>query len=195
MFTGIITEVGAVESTTSSSISIRAPRSARRARSGGSIAVDGACLTVSRKRGGVIEADVMPETARRTTFGELQRGTRVNLELPATPASFLGGHIVQGHVDGTGVVADVQKRGNSRLLTIAIPAELSRLLVPQGSVAINGVSLTVIDSGRRSFTVGIVPHTWSATALNGLRAGERVNIETDVLAKYVLKRAHRARRT
>ncbi len=188
MFTGIITETGTVADVSRSDISIRASGLfLRKLKSGTSVSVDGACLTVTAKNKSSFTADIMPETKRRTTLGNLRRGDTVNLELPATPNSFLSGHIVQGHVDGTGVVTKMRKEGASYILSFSCPRPLARSVVEKGSIALNGVSLTVIDAGASGFTVGIIPHTWQVTALHKLKRGGRVNIETDVLAKYAEK--------
>lgn len=188
MFTGIITETGVVSSRAPARISIRASRNFVRALArGASVALDGACLTVVAKGKNSFSADIMPETARRTTLSDLRRGTSVNLELPATPASFLSGHIVQGHVDGVGTVEEIRKDGSDRILKIAIPRNLARYVVSKGSIALNGISLTVIQAGRGYFTVGIIPHTWNTTNLCTVMRGNAVNVEVDVLAKYVEK--------
>ena len=129
----------------------------------------------------------MSETFERTNFGALKNGNLVNLELPATPKSFLSGHIVQGHVDGIGAVKKVKKDENQVTLSISIPRQLSRYIVAKGSIAVNGVSLTVIDAKPGSFSVGIIPHTWKSTMFRTLKPKAEVNIETDVLAKYIEK--------
>jgi riboflavin synthase len=188
MFTGIITESGMIRSRSRSGISIRASRTlVHKLNLGVSIAVDGACLTVVKKDKNTFSAGIMPETARKTTLSAFRRGVHVNLELPATPATFFSGHIVQGHVDGVGIVQDIRKDGSGRLLKIVIPSTLARYVVPKGSVALNGISLTVVGSGRDHFTVGIIPHTLKVTNLCTLQRGDAVNIEVDVLAKYVEK--------
>ena len=168
------------------SVSAR-PNLVRNLSRGASIAVNGTCLTVVAKSKNSFSADVMEETARRTNLGGLTAGKNVNLELPATAATFLSGHIVQGHVDGVGTVERIQKKSADRILAIGAARALLRYIVPKGSVAVNGVSLTVIGVGRKSFEVGIIPHTWESTTLRDLAAGARVNIEVDVLAKYVEK--------
>ncbi|MBI4079913.1 riboflavin synthase [Candidatus Kaiserbacteria bacterium] len=188
MFTGIITETGEVAARTRSSISIHAKNSVlRNLKRGGSITVEGACLTVVAKGKGSFSADIMPETARRTTLGGLKGGAHVNLELPATPASFLSGHIVQGHVDGVGKLVGVARKGNSHVLKFSIPRALSKYIVEKGSIAVNGVALTVVEAGKNYFTVGIIPHTRENTSFRTLKVGARANIEVDVLAKYVEK--------
>jgi len=188
MFTGIITETGTVADVSRSDISIRTSGLfLRKLRSGTSVSIDGACLTVTSKNKNSFTADIMPETKRRTTLGNLRRGDTINLELPATPDSLLSGHIVQGHVDGTGMLTKIRKEGASYILSFSIPRPLTRAVVEKGSITINGVSLTVIDAGASGFTAGIIPHTWKVTALHKLKRGDRVNIETDVLAKYAEK--------
>jgi len=154
---------------------------------GGSIAVDGTCLTVVSKTADSFSADIMPETVERTTLGKMKRDDEVNLELPATPTTFLSGHVVQGHVDGIGKVKNIRARGTSHIVEIAVPRALMPYIVPKGSVAVNGVSLTVISVSASGFTVGIIPHTWEETAFSHLSPGSQVNIETDVFAKYAEK--------
>ncbi len=186
MFTGIITKTGTVIEAAPSRVAVRAERNTvRKLPIGGSVALDGVCLTVVSKKRDMFAADIMQETARKTTIGEMAHGHIVNLELPATPASFLSGHIVQGHVDGIGVVKKITAAKNRRIIEVAFPASLARYVASKGSIALNGVSLTIISIRSNRFIVGIIPHTWKATALFTLKLGSRVNIETDVLAKYV----------
>ncbi|KKW19417.1 MAG: Riboflavin synthase, alpha subunit [Parcubacteria group bacterium GW2011_GWA2_51_10] len=188
MFSGIITHTGEVTDASRSSISIRARRDVlEKLARGASIAVDGACLTVVKKDAKSFVADIMEETMRRTTLSKLRRGAKVNLELPMTAATFLSGHIVQGHVDGVAKVKEIRKKDASFIISLEAPAEISRYLVNKGSVAINGVSLTIIEVRGQTFSVGIIPHTWKATTFGTLKAGDLVNIETDILAKYVAK--------
>ena len=188
MFTGIITDIGIVSKASRTRLSVSArPALVKALTCGASIAVDGACLTVVAKGKNSFSADVMGETARRTNLARLKAGAGVNLELPATATSFLSGHIVRGHVDGTGTVERIQKKGADRILTIGAARVLRRYIVPKGSVTINGISLTVIEVGRGNFSVGIIPHTWKATMLHNIAPGSVVNIEVDVLAKYVEK--------
>lgn len=186
MFTGIITHTGTVAQKTRTTIRVRLGRDIVRAlKKGGSIAVDGACLTVTAKTVDSFSADVMPETFKRTNFGTHENGDLVNLELPATPQTFLSGHIVQGHVDAMGIVKEIKKDGNQFTLSISVPRKLSRYIAPKGSITVNGVSLTVIEARPGSFSVGIIPHTWKSTMFHTLRPKKRVNIEVDVLAKYI----------
>ncbi|MDO8561357.1 MAG: riboflavin synthase [bacterium] len=188
MFTGIITHTGIVADKTRNTLAVRASSDILRSlKKGGSIAVDGACLTVTAKTGDSFSADVMPETFKRTNFGSLENGNLVNLELPATPQTFLSGHIVQGHVDAVGTVKEVKKDGNQFTLSISVPKQVSRYIVSKGSVTVNGVSLTVMNARPGVFSVGIIPHTWKSTMFHTLRPKMEVNVEVDVLAKYVEK--------
>jgi riboflavin synthase len=161
---------------------------------GESVSVDGVCLTVTACDAAGWEADVGPETARITTLGALQPGQRVNLERSMRAESRFGGHLVQGHVDATGQVLAVRPDGESHWIEVAFPEPLSPLFVPKGSVAVNGVSLTVatLDEGR--FSVMIIPFTWAHTSLSGLRPGAQVNLECDMVGKYVARAAQFYRR-
>ncbi|TSC86585.1 MAG: riboflavin synthase [Parcubacteria group bacterium Gr01-1014_8] len=186
MFTGIITHTGTISRTSPSKIAIRADRDfVQKLGYGTSVSVGGVCLTVISKNSDSFSADIMPETARRTTLGSLHRGDLVNLEHPATPLSFLSGHIVQGHIDGIGTLRQIRAHKMGWIVSIASPAALLRYIVAKGSIAVNGISLTVIGRGRSYFTVGIIPHTWKTTTFHELAQGSSVNIEVDVLAKYV----------
>ena len=186
MFTGIITHTGTVADKTRNTLAIRAGRDVLRVlKKGGSIAVDGTCLTVTAKNANSFSADVMAETLKRTNLSSLTAKCVVNLELPATPKTFLSGHIVQGHVDAVGIVKEIKKDGNQFTLSISVPKRISRYIVPKGSITINGVSLTVIETRATGFTVGIIPHTWKSTMFHTLALKSPVNIEVDVLAKYV----------
>ena len=185
MFTGIITHIGRVEEKTSSTLRVSAPEDLMKQLSlGCSIALNGVCFTVANLDSGVFTVDFMPETEKRTNLSAYRQGTYLNLELPATGATFLSGHIVQGHVDGVATLTDIREDGESRILTFALPEGLEKYLVEKGSIAINGISLTVITPGS-SFTVGIIPHTWEYTVLAHASLGDLFNIEVDVLAKYV----------
>lgn len=187
MFTGIITHVGKLSERENSFLTFEAPPSfLTKTKKGDSVAVNGACLTVVKKpTRNAFLVEVMPETAKQTALGTIHEGTLVNLELPATPETFLSGHIVQGHVDGLGKVEKVGKVGNSKVLTVTLPKRLHRYVVSKGSIAVNGVSLTVIDTLDNAFTVGIIPYTWKHTTFQTLRVGDYVNIETDIFAKYI----------
>lgn len=187
MFTGIIEQQGLIKENTSGRLHIEAaPSLMQELTLGASVSVNGACLTVVEMPAkSVFVADVMPETAKRTTLGKLRAGSFVNLELPLTLQARVGGHVVQGHVDGVGKVVRIKQNARSRVFTFSAPADILSLLVEKGSVAIDGVSLTVIDAGAKSFSVGIIPHTRDATMFSRYKLGDEVNIEVDILAKYV----------
>ncbi|MCR4281218.1 MAG: riboflavin synthase [Candidatus Kaiserbacteria bacterium] len=186
MFTGIITHTGTVAQKARTTLRVRAGRDVVRAlKKGGSIAVDGVCLTVTGKTGDSFSADVMPETFTRMNVSSLTAKSIVNLELPASPQTFLSGHIVQGHVDAVGIVKGIKKEGNQFTLSISVPKRISRYIVSKGSITVNGVSLTVIDAKQGSFSVGVIPHTWKSTMFKTLKPKSVVNIEVDILAKYV----------
>ncbi len=191
MFTGIIREVGIVRhlrrSPSGASLEIRAPRSAPRLVTGGSVAVDGACLTVASLAADSFTGDVVPETLSRTTLGERRGGERVNLELPLTLAQPLDGHLVQGHVDGVGTVRSVDTRGGQWTTTIELPDELRPFVAEKGSIAINGVSLTVAAIAGSAFSVALIPTTLNETNLKDLKVGSRVNLEVDLMARYIAK--------
>ena len=156
---------------------------------GESVAVDGVCLTVTSRDATGWNADIGPETARVTTLGLLRAGHRVNLERSMRADSRFGGHLVQGHVDATGEVLAIRPDGDSRWIDIAFPKPLSPLFVPKGSVAVNGVSLTVATLDDARFSVMIIPFTWDHTNLSGLRPGGQVNLECDMVGKYVARAA------
>lgn len=189
MFTGIITHTGKLIHQTGQLYAFRAENSiCKRLGLGSSIAVNGVCLTVCKKPLLTsFSVEVMPETIKRTMIGNLQEDDLVNLELPMTPENFFAGHIVQGHIDGIGFVAGIKAEGNSRLLKITISSEVSKYVVEKGSIAVNGISLTVIKTGKTYFTVGIIAHTWNNTMLQHIKTGDTVNIETDIIAKYLEK--------
>jgi riboflavin synthase len=152
---------------------------------GESIAVNGACMTVAARRGSTFSVVVSAESLRRTTLGALRAGHPVNLERSLRVSDRLSGHFVFGHVDGVGTLAAIDPEGGSALYRFTIPAGFGRFLVEKGSVAVDGVSLTVFDCRRGSFTVSVIPHTAGATTLGRMRPGQRVNFETDMLARYV----------
>ena len=161
---------------------------------GESVTVDGVCLTVTARDASGWNADVGPETARVTTLGSFTPGRRVNLERSMRADSRFGGHLVQGHVDATGTVVAVRPDGDSHWLDVAFPEALSPMFVPKGSVAVNGVSLTVAVLGEARFSVMIIPFTWEHTNLRDLRAGASVNLECDMVGKYVARAAQWYRR-
>lgn len=187
MFTGIVEEVGTVRRVGGGTLSIDAEEILTDVRLGDSIAVNGVCLTVTSFDKNHFEADVMPETVRRTSLAELRRGSLVNLERALTLASRLGGHIVSGHIDGVGTVAGLRQEGNALLLTVAAAPALLRGIVEKGSVALDGISLTVAAVTEETFTVSLIPHTREVTNLRAKRTGSRLNIETDIIGKYVEK--------
>jgi len=196
VFTGIITELGKVAGLErldgSARLTIDGPLTAADAAAGGSIAVNGVCLTVTQASRSQFSADVMGETLARSTLGSLRAGGRVNLERPVEAGGRLDGHIVQGHVDGTGTIAGRRAAGSWEVVRISIPPGLSRYIAQKGSVAVDGVSLTVSaisDAGSPGtgqwFEVSLIPETLARTTLGMLAVGERVNLEVDVIAKYV----------
>lgn len=187
MFTGIIEEVGRLERLAGGEIAIRAKKVLEDVALGDSIAVNGICLTVTRFDAAHFTADVMPETIRRTSLAELRRGSRVNLERALTLKSRLGGHIVSGHIDGAGMIAAMKEEGNAILLTVRASDSVLRYVVEKGSVALDGISLTVASVGAADFTVSLIPHTREITNLREKSVGSRLNIETDILGKYVEK--------
>jgi len=189
MFTGIIEELGAIRKISSVPDGARLEVSAavvlEGAGTGDSIAVNGVCLTLVDQGPGWFAADVSAETLRRTSLKAARTGTRVNLERPLTPSSRLGGHIVQGHVDGTGAFIEARASGDGWVVRIGFPPELGRYIVEKGSIAVDGISLTVAALGDQWFEIAIIPHTWKATNLSSLERGAPVNLEVDVIAKYV----------
>jgi riboflavin synthase alpha subunit len=189
VFTGIVREVGSVESVEGGEegvrLRIRAPGTAAATSVGDSVAVSGVCLTATAVRDGVVDFDAVPETLRRTSLRRLASGAPVNVEPALRAGDPLGGHIVQGHVDGVGTVRALAREGDGMRLEIDAPAELLRYLVAKGSVAVEGVSLTVAGLDGRGFATALVPHTLAATTLGRLEPGDGVNLEVDVLAKYV----------
>jgi riboflavin synthase len=189
VFTGIVREVGRVEALERGDprarLGVRAPDTAASARTGESIAVHGVCLTVTDVRDGAIWFDAVPETLARSSLGRLREGASVNVEPALRAGEPLGGHLVQGHVDGIGVVRTVDPEGEGARATIGAPAELLRYCAEKGSIAVDGVSLTIAGVESDAFTVVLVPHTLRATTLGNLRPGDEANLEVDVVAKYV----------
>jgi riboflavin synthase len=190
VFTGLVQDLGrvtAVESTDEGvTLGVRT-RLAGEIAEGDSVAVNGVCLTATAIADGEFRAEVMHETLRRSSLAEAAAGSDVNLELPLRASDRLGGHIVQGHVDGLGVVRDVRDDGFARVVEIGAPAELLRYVVEKGSIAVNGVSLTVVAVGPDWFSVSLIPETLERTTLGNAAPGAPVNLEVDVLAKYVEK--------
>lgn len=188
MFTGIITHLGTFVKRTPEGFVFAIPlKLMKQISEGTSIAINGVCLTVNKAKNNTIYADVMPETLKATVLGNLQPNTLVNLELPVTMNTFLSGHIVQGHVDGVGIIKEIKNKKNSKILLVKHPARLSKFIVEKGSVAVNGISLTIVQTKKDSFTVAITPYTFRATMLHAVKIGSFVNLEVDILAKYTRK--------
>jgi riboflavin synthase len=191
MFTGIVEELGTVESVEEQGDAIRLTVRARTvledAGLGDSIAVNGCCLTVVTHDGTLWTADVMQETLDKTSLHGVQPGDRVNLERAVTAEKRLGGHIVQGHVDGVGHVVRREPSEHWEVVEVSLPPDLARYLVDKGSITVDGVSLTVVEAGPTSFTVSLIPETLARTTLGSRQPGDRVNLEVDILAKHVEK--------
>jgi riboflavin synthase len=189
VFTGIVEELGeivAVENLGDASrFLVSGPVVTEGAKHGDSIAVNGVCLTVVDFEDGRFSADVMAETLNRSSLGALTVGSRVNLERPMALGGRLGGHLVQGHVDGTGTIVERKLSEHWEIVKISLPADLSRYVVEKGSITVDGISLTVVDAGPDHFTVSLIPTTLALTTLGVKQAGDPVNLEVDVLAKYV----------
>lgn len=189
MFTGIITHLGNVRRASTRrgllELRIEAPGIARELKRGDSVAVNGVCLTAIETSRKAFHAQVIGETLARSTLGALARGSNVNLELPARVSDRLGGHLVQGHVDGVAEVVRSEDDAGATRLWFRCSEELLSYMVPKGSITIDGASLTLVDVGSTTFQVAIIPHTLDATTLNDLTVGSTVNIEVDVIAKYV----------
>ena len=193
MFTGIVEGIGKVTSAQPGNLVITANQVLPGLELGGSIAVNGVCLTVTGFNSSSFVVDIMPETLRRTNLGLLGAGDEVNLERPLTPEKQLGGHFVQGHIDDTGRVTSVTWDGEAMLIRIEAPAEAMRYIVNQGFIAVDGVSLTIVDCDASSFLVSIVDYTRKHTTLGSKQVGDLVNLEVDIIAKYLerLSQAHR----
>ncbi|MGI5467626.1 riboflavin synthase [Streptomyces sp. CA-132043] len=189
MFTGIVEELGevvAVENLGDSSrFRLRGPVVTEDAKHGDSIAVNGVCLTVVETADGEFTADVMAETLKRSSLGALEKGSRVNLERPMALGGRLGGHLVQGHVDGTGTIAERTPGEHWEIVKVALPDGMARYVVEKGSITVDGVSLTVVEAGDDYFTISLIPTTLDLTTLGIKQVGDPVNLEVDVLAKYV----------
>jgi riboflavin synthase len=189
MFTGIVEELGEVTAVEprgdSARLTLRGPLVTEGARHGDSIAVNGVCLTVVTTSQGSFTADVMAETLHRSGLGALRPGARVNLERPMALGGRLGGHLVQGHVDGTGTIAERTPGEHWELVRVGMPRALARYVVEKGSITVDGVSLTVVDAGEDDFTVSLIPTTLDLTTLGVKQVGDPVNLEVDVVAKYV----------
>jgi riboflavin synthase len=191
MFTGIVSAVGTVVASGRNRLAIDHAQTARRLNVGASVAVNGCCLTVVEKSGVTFRMDVVPETLKRTNIGLLKRGEKVNLELPVAATGLLDGHIVQGHVDATGKVKRVAHVRAGRELDIQLPATIRRYVAEKGSIAVDGISVTVVRVERMSFRVALIPHTLNATIADQYVAGTVVNLEADLLARYVARNLRR----
>jgi riboflavin synthase len=193
MFTGIVSAIGAVVETGSGRLAIEHAETAKSLTIGASVAVNGCCLTVVKKTGARFSMDVVPETLRRTALGSLTPGARVNLELALAADGRLDGHLVQGHIDATGKVVSVAGAETGRQVTIELPADLRDFVVEKGSIAVDGVSLTVaaLDDQAGSFTVALIPHTLAVTVAGGYKEGTIVNLEADIVARYVARNLRR----
>ncbi|WP_335937579.1 riboflavin synthase [Streptomyces sp. PTD5-9] len=189
MFTGIVEELGEVTAVEqlgdASRFRLRGPLVTEGAGHGDSIAVNGVCLTVVDLGDGEFTADVMAETLNRSSLGALTTGSRVNLERPVAVGGRLGGHIVQGHVDGTGRIVEREASEHWEVVKISLPADLARYVVEKGSITVDGVSLTVVDAGPDYFTISLIPTTLALTTLGIKQPGDPVNLEVDIIAKYV----------
>lgn len=187
MFTGIIEELGTIRRIGGGQLEIAASLVLEDVKLGDSIAVNGICLTVTSFSHTCFTADVMPETIRQTSLSDLKQGSFVNLERALTLSSRLGGHIVSGHIDGVGKIVSMKQEGNAILLTAAADKEILDGIVARGSVTLDGISLTVVRVTEETFTVSLIPHTREVTNLKAKQAGSLINIETDVIGKYVEK--------
>lgn len=190
MFTGIVEEVGKVISAPAGGLVIAAREVLHGMKPGASIAVNGACLTVTGFTNKSFAVDVMPETLRRTNLGRLRTGDAVNLERPLALGGQLGGHLVQGHVDGTGTVAAIAPEGDALLMRFTAPPEVLRYAVARGFIAVDGISLTIAAKDTDSFSVAVVDYTRTHTTLGDRKAGDVVNLEIDIIAKYVEQFTH-----
>ncbi|MDY4748827.1 MAG: riboflavin synthase [Candidatus Fimisoma sp.] len=191
MFTGIVEEIGLVENVkkgpASASVTINAPAVTAGTKTGDSIAVNGICLTVTSLAGSTFTADIMHESLNRSSLSDLRRGSRVNLERAMAADGRFGGHIVSGHVDGTGIISAIREDDNAVWYTVRTSPAIMRYIVEKGSVTIDGVSLTVAAVTEDSFSVSVIPHTRQVTIMGDLRAGDNVNLENDIIGKYVEK--------
>lgn len=189
MFTGLIQEVGRIERIVhqgeSARLSVACAQIRPQLKLGDSVAINGACQTVARLTAGGAEFDTLAESLQKTNLGSLNSGDPVNLETSLTPSTPMGGHFVQGHVNGTGTVTDIKVEAQNVYITIQLPPDLLRLCVAEGSIAVDGISLTTARVGEDSVVVNVIPHTMAHTNLGTRSAGDTVNIETDIIARYV----------
>ena len=185
MFSGIVEETGIVTAVTSGSLSIEGNLIFKQLKPGDSVAVNGVCLTANEVSSNTFTSNVMPETHRRTNLGALKRGDIVNLERALTLSGRLGGHLVQGHIDGTGTIKHLQQEAAATLMTISAPPEIMRYVVNKGFIAVDGLSLTVMAETADSLTVSLVQFSREHTTMGHKKAGDRVNLEADIIAKYI----------
>jgi riboflavin synthase len=187
MFTGIIQTTGVVKDIKKDRITINAPDVINDLKIGSSIAVDGACLTVVEKKDDSFTADVMPITFEKTVLGDKKKSNLVNLELAMKAGDRFEGHVVSGHAEGTAELSEQKIDENAYRLKFKLSNDLMKYVVPQGSISLNGISLTVADAQEEEFSVSIIPHTWDNTNFHDLKIGDKVNVETDLMAKYAEK--------
>jgi riboflavin synthase len=187
MFSGIVETLGEIQAREEGQLELAFPAPLADLERGESIAVNGACLTVAAVTASGFRADVMPETLDRTTLGGLAVGSPVNLERALRFGDRVGGHMVTGHVDATGIVSAMREDGNARWVTIALPAELAELIAEKGCIAVDGISLTVVDVFESAFTVSLIPHTLLNTTARAWKVGSLVNLEVDLIARYVAR--------
>jgi len=185
MFTGIVEELGVVGKISNNAMTVQASKVTEDLKLGDSIAVNGTCLTAVNFSRTEFSVDLSPETMRRTSLGQLSEGSPVNLERALLASDRMGGHIVQGHVDGTGRVLSSRVDGDSIIFRIRVPKRLNPYIVEKGFIAVDGISLTVVKRGASSFTLAVIPYTLKNTSLASVSIGNRVNLEADILAKYV----------
>ena len=185
MFTGIVVEVGSIAEKTPTRLVVRAQTTLEGTRVGDSISINGACLTVVELREGTLAVDVVPESLRRTNLDKVAPGDPVDLERAVAVGDRLGGHMVQGHVEATGNVVSLQPDGEAVIMEFQAPPDIMRYVVAKGFIAVDGISLTVVGCDSTSFTVSVIPYTLENTVLGSRRAGDRVNLETDIVARYV----------
>ena len=185
MFTGIVEELGKVTTVYPTRLVVQAKETLEGVRIGDSIAINGACLTVVELENGTFSVDVTPETLRRTNLGALEIGHSVNLERSLAMGDRLGGHMVQGHIEATGTILHITPEGDSTIVECQAPPEIMRYLVAKGFIAIDGTSLTVVECNISSFTISVIPYTSQTTLLGTYGVGNRVNLETDIVARYV----------
>ena len=185
MFTGIVEEVGIIAKISDTAMTVQASTITEDLKLGDSIAVNGTCLTAVEFGPTEFSVDLSPETIRRTSLGQLSQGSMVNLESALMASDRMGGHIVQGHVDGTGRVISIKPDGDSIVFRIRVPKRLNSYIVEKGFISVDGISLTVVKRGAASFTLSVIPYTLKNTNLIAVSVGDRVNLEADILAKYV----------